>query len=82
MPHTGTSQKPKLLCDAMYFHIVTTFFFAIILKGEKQECKREKSYYPLLQNNLDTYVSVTFSSFLFHQGIVNVHCGSLKIICV
>lgn len=52
----------------------------MIFKGEKQVFKREKSYYPLLQNNLDA--SVTFPSFLFHQGIVNVHCGSLKIIVV
>lgn len=26
----------------------------MIFKGEKQVFKREKSYYPLLQNNLDT----------------------------
>lgn len=63
-------------------HTVTMLCFVITCKEEKQLFKRERSYYLLLQNNPDIQVSVGFISFLLHQGIVNVHCGSLKITCM
>lgn len=51
------------------------FTLQLFLKEEKQVFKRERLYYLLLQNNLDTHISVRFSGFLLHvltDGTVSI----------